>query len=437
MAKGTLTALIVIVIIVIAIVLMVLLRSSYAQPTSDFGTWSTFDTTLCLNENQGCGVAGTSQRFRTCTPNERTGNGCINLAGVHTFKKEVEDVECSVVCFTSQWDNITSVPCSVYDDAQGTMLAPSQTCRNPDQFTLRKITRECVSKDNTGTNACVKNDGSIAAVGEVETLLIPCNDIDDCFQGEWGICPPPGVTVSEDCGGTAAQCGVILADSADAPCFQEIGGEQVSVDPINCFPPDDPGPCPRQCFNFPCASYPTGYSNIADLLSDGSMNVFVELWDDTSGDYICADWAAGQEADSISQVPILGTTPTPGYLDVAIINGGTPVRFRIIPSQANAANGAFYLAAHVPNSGELGIVTWTGSVLRIIEFDLPGAIGDSLDDVPGLDLFQFTEASDPWILNHYVPGMTPTVTDIYCSGTPCLNATLCTEPWANVDDVCV
>lgn len=432
MGDGKLTAAIIIVVIVIVILLLVVFRASYAQSPSDYGEWSPFNTTLCLNEGQGCSVEGTSQRYRTCTPNATTGFGCIDTSGVHTFKPEVEDVPCNVVCFTSVWENVNTTSCSVFDDVQGTILGASQVCRNPDQFTLIKATRECVVQDSTGTNACVKSNGSLASVGEQETLLIPCSTLPDCFEGEWGPCPPSGITVSEDCGAPSGDCGRLILDSNSAKCFQDIGGNQVEVSSSNCYPPDDPGPCDRQCFNFPCTTYPAGYANISDLISDGSDSVFVELYDSVSGDYLCADWVLTQQADAIAQQDILGTSD----VDTSFQAAGDHMRFRIIPSQLYAADGAFYLLAHLPYSGQTGIAFWNATKITVKEFDLPGVLGETLDDVlPAEELFNFVGGSAPYILNQYVPG--PTLTDLFCSGVGCINATLCTEPWNNVDDVCV
>lgn len=434
MTKGTFTALIAITVIVIAIVLMVILRSSYAQPRSDFGTWSDYDTTVCLNEGQGCNVKGVSQRYRTCTPNATTGYGCITDAGLHTFKPEITEVECNVVCYTSVWDDVNTAPCKVYDDLAGTTVSGTQTCRNPDQYTYVKSTRVCVPLDSTGTNACIKSNGSLAAIGETETVTTNCSSIPDCYLGQWGACPILPA-IGEDCGGSASECGVLVADQVPAVCYQTIAGEQIPVASSNCYPPDDPGPCPRECFNFPCATYPVGYSNIASLLSDNSESVFVELYESASGDYLCADWASvAQRNDAIANVDVLGS----GEVDIDIIPAGDRIRFRIVPSQLHAADGACYLLAHLPFSGQQGIVGWDGAKLFVSALTIGGNVGDSLDDItPQLDLFQFTEASEPWILNHYTPGMPATVVDLYCSALPCLKATLCTEPWANVDDTCI
>ena len=440
MAKGTLVVMIIIITILVIVTLLILLRSEYNRPASDFGTWSAFNTTLCLNSNQGCDVSGTSQRYRTCTPNARTGYGCIDSNGKHTFKPEIVDVDCDIVCYTSVWDNFVNEPCTVFDDLAGTTTSTNQNCRNPDQFTYSKITRECVAQDSTGTNGCVKSNGSLASIGETETVLIPCDDIDDCFQGEWGSCPPSTITVSADCGGNASECGVLLQDQFDAPCFQTINGNLVQVNSSNCFPPDDPGPCSRQCFNFPCAAYPTGYSNISDFLSDGSTNVFIRFFNQ-NGDYVCADWASpAQEQAAVNQQPVIGDASLPGggQLDVAIMNSGDEMRFQIIPSQTYNTDGAFYLIAHVPFSGQQGICSWTGSNIRVVEFGLPGTLGQSLDDIPGLDLFRMIGPSGgPWNLVHWVPGAPPTETQIYCNNSNCLNADVCTQPWENINDLCM
>ena len=84
---------------------------------------------------------------------------------------------------------------------------------------------------------------------------------------------------------------------------------------------------------------------------------------------------------------------------------------KIIPSQAEVPNGAFYILAYLPYSGQEGIVEWDGAKLIIKERPALG-IGDTFDDVlPDEDLFVLTGASAPYTLNTYVLPI-PTITPI-------------------------
>lgn len=148
MARGNGIAIVVILIIVIIILLVWVFRGIYERSTADFGTWNEFQTTLCLNEGQDCTVEGTSQRFRTCNPNPRTGYGCIDTNGVHTYKPETIDVSCNTLCFTSVFEVTVADPCSVYLDEAGTTLATNQTCRNNNPNHSHKMEQQNVEQQN-------------------------------------------------------------------------------------------------------------------------------------------------------------------------------------------------------------------------------------------------------------------------------------------------
>lgn len=432
MAKGLRTAIVIVIIIVILLIVTFLLRDTYSVFVSDYGTWSDFSPTFCLNEGQGCNVLGTQKRIRNCTPNPSTGFGCIDTTGKHTFRPESLDQECNVLCFTSVWDEISSTPCSVFDDEDGTMLSATQSCRNPDQFTYISTQRQCVAQDDTGPNACIKQDGSPAVIGEVESVITPCSTVPDCFQGTWEQCGLGAFTL-EDCGGIDTECGEVLAITTPARCVQTIAGEPTEVPPINCYPPDDPGPCPGKCFNFPCIAYPPGYTNIGAFISDGSMDVFVEIEDDVTGDKIEADFTAPQALAASNNEDVFGIGP----VDTKFDSTGDVIRFRLIPSQEFAADGAFYLLATLPGNGQVGICNWDGSKLVITASVIPTTVGETFDDLlPRPDMFNFTEASSPFIMNLVTPPGPVVLTDLYCSATPCLVLTACDCPCGTCSGPC-
>ncbi len=519
MSKGIPQTIVVVIIIIIIILLVYIFRDSYSRNKSDFGTWSDFSTSICLNENQACTVSGTAQRLRSCTPNTTTGFGCLDSNGKHTFRQEIITSECTPVCNSSVWSPVSETPCAVYDDTNGDTLSASQLCRDPTQFTLAKVSRVCVVKDPTGTNACIKTNGQTASVGEIEQIVNPCGDIDDCFLGTWQACPAPQNQLSDNCGGPVGDCGRVIVSQVNASCIQNILGVPTEVDPSNCFPPDDPGPCPRWCFNYPCTTYPAGFANIASLLG-----MFLELFDDVSGDALEPAWnhvviacnpnpidtiismttitintpaahtmllgqivdISGVSGGTVNGIPIseinglrlitgvgatsidiIVTTPATStgsdggigigleqdpeasaialtdvifaYSPIVIgfgSNGlGFRVRFRIIPSQAEVANGAFYMVAHLPHNGQTAIVSWNGSALEL--GPTPSiTLTETYDDVlPRPDLFTFSEASTPQTLNLYtLPG--PVETDLFCV-VPCIGISVCIENIDSVTDICV
>lgn len=539
--RGITATLIIILIIIILIVLTVVLRNIYARSVSDFGTWTKSNNTLCLNEGQACTIEGISQRYRDCIPNSITGNGCIDSQGVHTYRREVLNVECTPICFETVWDTTTIQPCKVYTDITGTTPKDPQSCfTNPDcdgqstcdsgfctecslpgEFRYEKIFRTCVANDTTGTNGCVKNDGSLALLGESETVLIPCGDIPECFEGNWLPCGAPcstdgdclGIQTCENnvcqpnniqsftCGTLASECGELLLAPITTKC--QIGGQDVDIS--NCYPGDDPGPCETSCFNWPCSPFPSGFGNISAY-----QNEFLELFDNSSPTmFLVADFFSiitglandpldtvlgsdiivvnaighsffenqviglqGVVGPNVNGIPIteindfhfiqnvlansfeieVTTTATStgsdggnsvdtilsqeaiaqaqnqdvfavGDVDITFSTVALDrVRLKIIPSQAEVANGAFYMIAHLPYSGQEGIVYWDGAKLIIKSRPIIG-INQTFDDVlPVEDLFAFTTASAPFTLNTYLPGV-PTLTPILVS----FDALICTD----------
>jgi hypothetical protein len=430
--KGLRTAIILIIIILILVILVVILRSLYTAPVSKYGTWSDFSTTFCLNNGQGCSVSGTQQRYRTCTPNPTTGLGCIDSKGIQTFNMEYIDETCTPVCYSAVWSDNSTSDCSVYTDVTGTTLASSQSCRNPNQFSYIKIERQCVGQDSTGINACLKADNTVANLGEIETLLIPCTTVPDCYEGEWQACG--STSEVKDCGGIDTDCGRILLDSTPARCYKNIAGVPTEVASTECYPPDDPGPCPINCFNYPCVAYPPDYSNISSFISDNSQIVFVEIQDSTTLDKIEADYNVSQAQAASNNQDVFPFAP--GYVATIFGNTGNVVRFQLVPSQAEAANGAFYLFATLPGNGQTGIVRYSlvDSRLEIIPQTVPQNLGETLDDViPRPDLFSFT-GTGPYSLNLYtLPG--PVLLNLFCVAD-CLLLNSCDCPCGICNGIC-
>lgn len=514
MKRGNGIAAVAIIVIILVIVLVILFRRLYERSPADFGTWSEVRTTLCLNDGQACTVEGTSLRYRRCIPNPETGNGCIDANGKHTFRDEEEVVSCRPLCFTSAWDNDVSTPCAVYDDIAGTTLAASQTCRNdnPVQYTYSKLSRTCAAKDPTGTNACVKVDGSLATVGETEQILFPCNTIPECYPGVWQSCPPP-IRISENCGGPAGDCGRVVASSQTAVCTIETspGVFEEDVTDVACNPLDNPGPCPVECFNYPCTTYPAGYAAFLDLFGD-----FIEMFDNVAGNYIEVDFQTITFPIALNGIDVTSgsnivTVNAPGHsflngytVDIAgitgpiggipdtnintrhfvsgvtvntfnitvptsatsttsggggggsafqnqlarasapepILNTGPPIltifdsagateriRFRFIPSQSEAANGGFYLIGYLPYNGEAGIVDWNGSVLVIKPLPIL-TVGQTYDDVAGLQLFTLTDDPEPYRLQLYAVGPTIGPEVSTCGGVGCIEVRNCNSALA-------
>ncbi|MFS8160394.1 MAG: hypothetical protein ACMG6E_09365, partial [Candidatus Roizmanbacteria bacterium] len=433
--------------------------------------------------------------------------------GKQTFQPEQTEVTCTPLCRTAIWSDDTITPCTVYDDQSGTMVSGTQTCRNnnPNQYTYTKVQRTCVIKDTSGTNACIKNDGSVANIGDTENVLFPCASVPDCYLGHWSPCPP-SITVSDNCGGSASDCGRVIPDTSNATCLIESspGVFTVDVGATSCNPADDPGPCNRSCFNYPCTTYPTGYADFIALFGP-----FVEFYEDVTNKYLEPDFATvsypinpngvsttigsnivsilsaghpfldGQQVDLagltatggisaliLNQTYIVanvtpisfqvqvsfnatstalggGVTGTAGYDQGARAMAPSPVftssgevktkfattsaldriRWRLIPSQNEAATEGFYLIGHLPYNAELGIADWNGSVITLnIAPNL--SVGQTYDDVPGLQLFTLVGAGPAYRLDVYAPG--PIVgPEVYvCGVTPCIRANNFTEPLA-------
>ena len=277
MNKGILQVVVLIVVAIIVIVAVYGFRGSYDHNAANYGTWSDFTTGVCSNNNQACTVAGTSEKFRTCTPNPTTGYGCLDSNNKQTFKPEVISSSCTPTCFSAEWSTTTQSPCTNYTDATGTTLGASQTCRLGSEVTLTKTTRTCIAKDATGSNACVKSDLSIAAIGDSETILEACSSIPACYPGTWNPCGAATDLTVQNCGGTVGQCGEVIPSNVSAICTQVIGGVPTQVSTSNCDPADNPGPCAKYCFNYPCTAYPAGFSNVSSYL--GNFLEFVRTSD--------------------------------------------------------------------------------------------------------------------------------------------------------------
>jgi hypothetical protein len=513
--KGLIQTIVLVIVITTVVLVVYFLRSLYEKNTADFGTWSDFNTTICNNEAQGCAVEGSSYKYRSCTPNPRTGFGCIGSTGKHTFRDEVEKVSCNPPCYSAVWSEQDITDCEVYDDQAHTTLSGNQSCRDPPNFTFKKKFKTCVEYDTSGPAACIRIDGSAALLGETEEFYEPCDTIADCYLGTWAPCPDPYSVLSEYCGGDTSQCGEVIPTTSASTCLIN----DIPVASTNCYPVDDPGPCPRACFNYPCngPTWPAGFTNI-----DPQLGYFIEIFSGTDG--LVPDWQyvviacdPAPIATNIGVADIVITTPAPHTIPVgefisitgvaaavngipaASINGlrqvigatgttitittdtnatstgvgggssvqleqdpeaaalaqqdvlntygpqplifapssnGERIRVRIIPSQAEVPAGAFYLIAHLPYSGQTGILSWDGLNLVISNVPLL-LLGQTFDDVvPRPDLFTFSEPSEPQILNLYtLPG--PVLTDLFCSGIGCLTFSTCDYTIYDLLETCV
>lgn len=511
MARGNGLAVVVVIVIVVAILLIVLFRQQFERSPSDFGTWNEFQTTLCLNDGQGCTVPGTSQRFRTCNPNTVTGNGCITMDGRHTFLPETINVPCTPICFESVWDDDITTPCTVYDDQAGTIVSANQTCRNnnPDQYTYTKVSRTCVSADASGANGCVKQDGTLAVIGESESISLPCSTIPECFPLTWQPCGPTGLA-TDNCGGPASDCGRLIPSTTPALCLEETSPGVFVDNPSLCNPLDDPGPCNINCFNYPCTTYPAGYGAFISLFGP-----FVEFFDIMSGNYIEHDLALytfaiapngvlttsgnpvvvitvpGHSFSNMQTVDISGligtggvpaadlnqrhqisnvtpisfeitvdTTPnssgtgggaagvafqdqlaramapepvlpSTGPVDTMFSNTGAAdrMRFRLVPSQNEAVNAGFYMVANIPYNAEVGVVNWNGTNLVVEQAPIL-MLGQTYDDVPGLQMFTIDTTPSPFRLKLYTAGGFVGPEVYACGAMGCIDFSLCDEPLA-------
>jgi hypothetical protein len=334
--KGLLQTIILVVVVIVVIVTVYLLRSLYERNLADFGTWSDFQTTICDNGAQGCTVAGISHKYRTCTPNARTGYGCIDSKGKHTYKDEKLEVKCNPPCYSAIWSGEQTSACEVYDDLAHTTLASNQTCKNPPQFTYQRNFKTCIPFDSEGPVACVRIDGNLANVGDTEEFFRTCDTIPDCYPGTWQPCPSPVSVVNEYCGGTVAQCGEVIPTTTSGVCAIN----DVPVASSNCYPPDNPGPCPRTCFNYPCdATWPAGFTNV-----NGQLGGFVEVFESVNG--LVPDWlhvviacGANPIATNNASANIVITTPTPHGIPVGEFVAITGVAGTVNGIAATKING--------------------------------------------------------------------------------------------------
>jgi len=321
--KGLVQVLVIVVIIVVAILVIFFTRSAYSRNTNNFGTWSAYDQSVCLNDGQGCLVAGTATQFRTCTPNTTTGYGCLDSNGNQTFLPESTTVTCTPSCYSSTWQTGTTTGCTVYNDAAGTMVASSQTCSLPGQYAFTEEIQTCKTFDATGPSACVYPDGSQAAVGDTQTVISPCYTIPSCYPGTWVPCQSAGV-VSENCGGTATQCGELIVATVPATCT--IGSASVATS--NCDPSTNPGPCTGNCFNYPCTTYPAGFANDAPY-----FGYFMEIFDGVNAiepawNHVLINCNPDPVVTTISSSTVTINTPAPHTMPVGnsvMVAGSTTV----------------------------------------------------------------------------------------------------------------
>lgn len=284
---GTKPALIIVIIILVLIIFAIILQSVYKTPTSQFGTWSPIISTTCLNNGQSCTIKGTATQYQVCTPNPTTGFGCLDDNGNQTFLNKSTTISCNPTCYLALWSNITSTPCQVYTDETATTLAPNQTCvnNNPETFSFSKTSRTCTPFDVTGTNACIKLDGSVAPIGFTELTNVQCSEIPPCYTGTWLPCTANSET--GNCSMVAANCGRVVTTTESKQCQAIVNGVPTIVDPSNCNPLDQGSACTIGCFNLPCGTWPAGYSNITAL-----QGMYIEFKNTITGNTLQADYAS-------------------------------------------------------------------------------------------------------------------------------------------------
>jgi len=283
--NGTKAAIIIVVTIIILIILAIILQSVYRVPTSEFGTWSPIVTTTCLNGGQSCTIAGTATQYQVCTPNPTTGFGCLDNNGNQTFLNMSSTITCNPTCYAAIWGSFIDTVCQVYTDNTATTLAPNQTCVNndPEEFSFTTTSRTCEPFDVTGTNACIKLDGSIAPIGYTESTAINCADIPPCYTGTWLPCTTN--TITQNCGGTATECGEVIPSTEPQQCQALVGGVPTIVPSSNCNPLQQGPDCAINCFNSPCTTWPAGYSNITAL-----QGMYVEFTNSITGKFLEASY---------------------------------------------------------------------------------------------------------------------------------------------------
>jgi hypothetical protein len=128
-----------------------------------------------------------------------------------------------------------------------------------------------------------------------------------------------------------------------------------------------------------------------------------------------------------------------GPIDTQFASNGVGfrVRFSILPSQAEVANGAFYMIGYLPHNGQRGLMRWTGTALQMIPLPVIG-LGETLDDaVPRPDMFVIQGATNPRRIKKYtLPG--PVLTELFCLIPNCINIISCTPyPVQTIGEVCM
>ena len=342
--KGLIQTIILVLVVTIVVVIVYFLRSLYERNTADFGTWSDFTTTICDNGAQGCDVSGTATQYRTCTPNSTTKYGCIDSKGKHTYRNERIPITCTPACYSAVWSEQQTDGCQVYDDLAHTTLSGNQSCKTPIEYTFERTFKTCIAFDDTGPIACVKSDGNLANVGDTEDFYSNCDTIPNCYDGVWAPCPGPVSVLSQYCDGTVAQCGEVIPTTSAGVCLIN----DVPVASTNCFPPDDPGPCPRSCFNYPCdGTWPAGFTNVNSQLGE-----FIELFNGTNA--LVPNWQHIVIACGLN--PIATNNASPNFVVTTPAPHGIPVgEFVSITGISASVNGI--LAANLNGLRQITVAT--------------------------------------------------------------------------------
>lgn len=112
----------------------------------------------CITPEGKCSTTGTQRVVKTCIPNPRTGNGCINDEGYQDFNIQVEKRPCFKQCKASVLKERNINTCHPYITKTGVSF--DQDCIPPEISGYKETYYDCVPFHSTGINACNYTCGS-------------------------------------------------------------------------------------------------------------------------------------------------------------------------------------------------------------------------------------------------------------------------------------
>lgn len=145
-------------VIIFIVIALVIWRYPTLFDKSQFGTWSTLQEGICQGQNGHCNTSGTSSKVEICTPNSRTGYGCLlsdnslGLDNQQVFGIRITNTSCTPGCRSAIWQDITPSDQVCYADT----ITPQDTtsCVLKDTPGYLSRTLQCVAWDTTGPNLC-------------------------------------------------------------------------------------------------------------------------------------------------------------------------------------------------------------------------------------------------------------------------------------------